>query len=265
MLGTGGIVTGNWWRRLGVVVMVVVVAVGPMVLATRAAGSRLEGAHWARSSRPFTLEVGDNVRGGWENDLDRAVAGWNRAGVARLRVVRGEARNTRACPITPGRIEVCSGDYGQTNWLGLATIELTRNSKHIVGAAIQLNDSYFRQPDYNDRTAKRHTVCHELGHALGLDHVNYASCMNTSGRSVFNDASPVRRDFAKLRRLYRHRDNTTTVGRGQAREGDAEPTTTIAIPNAVGPVTGTEVISEPLGHGRERVTIITWVADGAGE
>lgn len=33
--------------------------------------------HWARTSNPFTLKVGDNVNSSWDSYLNEAISDWN--------------------------------------------------------------------------------------------------------------------------------------------------------------------------------------------
>lgn len=35
------------------------------------------GYHWARTSNPFTLKVGDNVSAAWDGYLDEAITDWS--------------------------------------------------------------------------------------------------------------------------------------------------------------------------------------------
>ena len=37
--------------------------------------------HWARTSNPFTLQVGDNVTSAWDGYLNEAIADWTASSV----------------------------------------------------------------------------------------------------------------------------------------------------------------------------------------
>jgi hypothetical protein len=81
---------------------------------------------------------------------------------------------------------------------------------------VQMNDSFFDTAnEYNNDAARRHTMCHELGHTPGLDHSDTESCMNDSQYAVFNQLAPINKDFNLLERIYSHSDATTTVAGGQ--------------------------------------------------
>ena len=78
---------------------------------------------------------------------------------------------------------------------------------------MQMNDSFFDQSggQYNSDAARRHTICHEMGHAIGLDHVDTTSCMNNSQFAVFNYVHPINKDYKDLARIYQHKDSSNTV------------------------------------------------------
>lgn len=247
--------------RLGLLLFVALFAVGPAVLTTLAGEVSLGGAHWARGDTPFPLRIGDSVSGRWDRPLDQAVADWRQSDVVRMRVVPSGTDNRKACPARNGMVEVCSARYGRNNWLGLSRIWVDRDN-HIVRASIMMNDTYFNDPYYDKPKALRHTMCHELGHVVGLDHNDGKSCLNDSNTSVFRDVRPSQADFNRLKRLYNHRDRQASV-QGAASPGPAFDAAA-APPLPAGDSAGASesVRVESLGDGGKLITTITWV-DGA--
>jgi hypothetical protein len=265
-------------RRLPLVVLAVLLLGGPVAEGILAARDnvRIGKYHWGRRDEPFTLEVGDNVSRRWNRYLDRSVKEWNRSGVVRPKVANGSS-NPNKCKETKGRIEVCNGFYGGESdnvfWLGITRI-LYDSQDHITAATVKLNDSYFVSGKYSRSDAKRHTMCHELGHAFGLDHASTSSCMNDSEQAIFDNVKPIRRDFRALEKKYDHRDRQceVTVGerdrdcgrgsRGASRSGasgegffDIE-----TLPNAhTGPSGQHTRTVEELPDGQKVVTFISWV------
>lgn len=250
-----------------------------------AAGSTPGGYHWAREQPAFTLQVGNNVSGGWNDLLTQAITNWNKNDTVAFKEVKGSSSAQR-CPETTGIVEVCNWQYGtQEGWLGLTRLFFDDAGDHIDAATVQLNDSFFNLANgqYNSDAARRHTICHELGHTMGLDHVDTDSCLNPSQTAVFQNVTPIKQDFRTLARIYTHLDATTTVA-GKQKEHDRrnkhhkkdkdkkrhgekhrhrattesffDPT---FMPSAPGGLVGPETtFVEHLDDGRSVVTIVTW-------
>ena len=125
-----------------------------------------------------------------------------------------------------------------------------------------MNDSFLnaRGSDYNADVPRRHTLCHELGHTMGLDHADTQSCMNDSQNAVFNNLKRVRSDFRQLKRIYDHPDGETTIWSASlTSEGFIAPTSLPAEPSGRD-VTETVTV-QTLDDGREVVTFILWAKD----
>lgn len=245
--------------RLVLLLFGALLVVGPAALTTLAGEVSLGGAHWAREKTPFPLRIGDSVSARWDRPLDQAITDWRQSGVVRMRVVPSGTNNRRACPARNGMVEVCSARYGQNNWLGLSRIWVDRDN-HIVRASILMNDTYFDDPYYDKPKALRHTMCHELGHVLGLDHNDGKSCLNDSATAIFRDVRPSQADFTRLKRLYRHQDSRASV------QAAAKPAPGIAaaeappLPEGDAAGASTSVRIESLGDGGKLITTITWIA-----
>jgi len=224
-------------------------------LAPSATAQTASPYHWARKRPHFRLRVGNNVAGDWNRYLRGALDEWNQGETVTLEDVRGTT-DPQFCDPVPGTVQVCDWWYGtQTEWLGLARLYFNASGDHIDAATVQLNDSFLDAPNspYNSDAARRHTICHELGHALGLDHVETTSCTNDSQHAVFTYVTPINDDFRQLRRIYDHEDATRTVAR--ASQADL---------NLFGPTTWPEPDSEedvmalPLDEETAVLTFVIW-------
>ncbi len=176
------------------------------------------GYHWARTSNPFTLKLGDNVSSTWDSYLATASADWSQSSVLNTTVVTGQAR-PKNCRPTSGRVEVCNAAYGNNGWLGVASIWIS--GSHITQGTVKLNDTYFSTATYNTPAWRQLVACQEVGHTFGLDHQdtnfdnpNLGTCMdytsNPSGPP--SNEQPNQHDYDELVTIYTHLDSSTTIG-----------------------------------------------------
>ena len=182
------------------------------------------GYHWARTTPSFTLKLGNNTSGSWSADLATVASDWSQSTVLDTTVVAGGTR-AKVCRPTSGRVEVCSANYGNTGWLGVAQIWIS-GGVHITQGTVKNNDYYFGSSTYpyNNRAEKLHVICQEVGHILGLDHqsTNGSSlntCMdyyhNTSATDTLS-THPNQHDYDELGIIYGHLDSGTTVAASPA-------------------------------------------------
>ena len=188
------------------------------------------GYHWARTSNPFTLKLGDNVSSAWDSYLGTTSSDWSTSlslvypDVLDTTVVPGLAssNNLRKCQPTSGRVEVCATTYGNNGWLGVASIWIS--GLHITQGTVKMNDTYFNTAKYNTPAWRNLVMCQEVGHTLGLDHqdttfdnVNLGTCMDYTndpdggGFYGLSNEHPNQHDYDELGIIYSHLDSTTTV------------------------------------------------------
>lgn len=182
--------------------------------------------HWARTSNPFTLKLGDNVGAVWDAPLALSRSDWGVSDVLDLATVQGLTNATKGratpknCVPTPGRIEVCAAKYGANGWLGLASI--WANGDHITQATAKMNDTYFARAPYNTPAWRNLVMCQEIAHGFGLDHQdeafdnpNLGTCMDYTSDPSTNQ-HPNAHDFEELEIIYAHLDGTTTIDQSAA-------------------------------------------------
>lgn len=132
-------------------------------------------AHWSRNghAKPQIYFV-DHSTGAWP--VSHLVPVWHQT-----RGIDSRYRS-RVCPSIPGIhcVGVHSGNFGAVDWLGHAVIDVnTADNTFVDGAYVEFNDFHPATP-----ARKRKTVCHELGHILGLGHSSSANSCMVSGEST---------------------------------------------------------------------------------
>lgn len=184
-----------------------------VALAAPAQASHAWGTyHWARTSNPFQLALGDNVGSTWDTYLTTSSTQWSQSNVLDTTVVTGSTTGRR-CRAAAGRVEVCSAAYGQNGWLGLASISIS--GSHITRGTVKVNDTYFALPAYNTLDERSHVMCQEIGHTFGLGHTSedgsvQSTCMDYSQDPT--STKPNQHDYDQLASIYAHLDSASTVG-----------------------------------------------------
>lgn len=128
-------------------------AAAVLVLTSSPVQSSAPAPTAANVVRPVQVSVVDETHGQWPG-LRGALVGWNASPYVHLRLAD-------AC--TPGVYctVVRAGAYGLTSW-GAQTLAPSA----VAVTVVRLNLSYsYAGPDWSAAVA-----CHELGHALGVDH-----------------------------------------------------------------------------------------------
>ena len=243
-------------RRLALVGVVVAIAQA-MLAAPIGADHAWGKKHWPRRDNPFIVRLGDNVGGKSGRLLRRVADDWSRSRVLNSRVITGNSSSKRCRP-TKGKVEVCSARY-RKGWLGLATVWVKPDSGHIVQATVKLST-----PRLRDGDARRHVLCQEIGHTLGLDHTRGVTCMNDDDGLFDRDyVDPNRHDYEQLERIYRdHEDGSAAVRTADEETSiDAE----LVPPSPDGGEEPPSMIVEDLGPGRLRITYIFWPPEVAAQ
>lgn len=209
--------------------------------------------HWARTSNPFTLKLGDNVSSTWDAHLATTSADWSLSSVLDTTIVAGGTK-PRNCRPTAGRVEVCNASYGSNGWLGIA--QIWASGSHITQGVVKVNDTYFKTSTYNSPAWRNLVMCQEVGHTLGLDHQdeafdnpNLGTCMDYTSSPGTNQ-HPNQHDYDQLETIYAHLDSTTTIG-----------SVTAGSPGAMQRVRDDLWVQE-LGNGRRIFTFVFWATKG---
>ncbi|MEO6349259.1 MAG: hypothetical protein ABIP53_01275 [Candidatus Limnocylindrales bacterium] len=239
-----------------------------LALASPAAASHSWGSyHWARTSNPFTVKLGDNVSGLWDNMLISASSDWSASTVLDTTIVAG-GTSAKQCRATAGRVEVCSANYGGRGWLGVAQIWLS--GSHITQGTVKNNDYYFGSSSYqyNNTAEMRHVICQEIGHTFGLGHTSedgssQNTCMdyyhNTSASDT-QSTSPNQHDYDQLASIYSHLDSTNTTSSAPAGAGNGHAADASNWGRLVASSNGgrEQTFRQDLGNNQSIMTFVIW-------
>lgn len=205
-------------------ILIAAVAITLLGAAAALAGNIWNGYHWAdvdgdHTDNSISLTLVDHIDPYQDEDVfDAVLRGWNRAsngnkGPLTLNVAVAGSGPCDADPTDAkladikDEIHVCNREYGVNGWLGLAQIWLNSDG-HIQGGVALLNDSYLlgENPAYNNKNARQHVLCQEIGHTFGLDHQKsrkQQTCMNDRwGLRDDNFVGPNAHDFETLIAIY---------------------------------------------------------------
>jgi hypothetical protein len=149
--------------------------------------------HWERSSNPFTVTLIDNTT--YDQEMALGAADWSKSSV--LDMVVGGSKRGRGGSL---RVNVTNGESSSGN-AAWAYLYLDADN-HITGATVQLNDTVLRT---RDPSYALFAMCHELGHALGLDH-NFTGDGSCVGGFGTGNLHPSAHDYEQLEILYSHLD-----------------------------------------------------------
>ena len=219
--------------------------------------------HWARTSNPFTLKLGDNLTSNWKPHLGTTSTDWSKSTVLDTTIVAG-GTSARRCRPTVGRVEVCNAAYGNTGWLGLA--QIWASGSHITQGVAKMNDTYFNLPQYNTPAERNHVMCQEVGHTFGLGHqdesgASLGTCMDYANDST-NSQHPNQHDYDMLLAIYAHLDSTTTVGASvgamPAEVAEADVDTPVQWGQQMHASGRAAIYVREFAGGHTIITVVTW-------
>lgn len=263
-------VRSNTARNAFIAVAVLATACGSESLLEQApaTGMAVQGTHswgsyhWARTTTPFTLKLGDNVSTAWDPYLAEAARDWDQSSVLDMAIVAGKTGTWKACQSgREGHVEICNKRYGFNGWLGVAAVWADAQG-HIVKATVKINDSYFDTKTYNKPDWRRLVMCQEIGHTLGLDHQdenfdnpNLGTCMDYTSDPAGN-GHPNAHDYEQLEMIYAHLDSYNSYSTAAA-----APSLFAASEDwgdLVKTSGRTSTYVQDLGDGRRKITYVIW-------
>ncbi|KAL9179573.1 hypothetical protein ACHAXT_008863 [Thalassiosira profunda] len=153
----------------------------------------------------LTLTVLNNLKSGsdWNGHLEASLAEWDDGRPDGVTLNVRTMQYDPDCRAVRRAMKVCNANYGPTDWRGVNQILL--QDEYIITSLAKMNDYYL---EGTNKAQKRYTMCHELGHGLGLGHSDenfhnrdLGNCMDYTERPQ-NNMSPDKSNFESLVELY---------------------------------------------------------------
>ncbi|MCH7663864.1 MAG: hypothetical protein IH859_08365 [Chloroflexi bacterium] len=210
-------------RRTIILPVLAALLIAVLAVGIAFADNQWSSYHYERpSSAELILDIGDchtpSVYNNWSAMLTNVIADWNNIPGAGDNPEIGF--NLTACGAT---INSYNDDYGNTGWLGLASIRVSRGRyAHIVSGRSQINEFYIDYPDYfgfDQAVEWQQVLCQEIGHDFGLNHNREGSSGGTPDDTCMNDdirplrfPSPNVHDDEMFTEMYTHNHGESDSG-----------------------------------------------------
>jgi hypothetical protein len=123
---------------------------------------------WDNGGKGLNLELYNALDDTWQGEYAIAVSDWENGTPDTLTLTTKKVEVDRVCTPVDGVMKVCSGNYGETGWLGINELIII-NKRKIKNSVAKMNEHYLLNADGDKR---RYVMCHEIGHGFGLPHTD---------------------------------------------------------------------------------------------
>lgn len=168
---------------------------------------------WYTKTIGLKLDILNACNNEYQPFVQEAIANWeNGSPIDSLTLFTTRIDYESECESVVGKMKICNGDYGPTQWRGLNEVTLNQRQNTIYSSSAQLNDHYL---NWENDDQKLYTSCHELGHGFGLPHWDedffnrdLGNCMDYT-QNPGKNSKPDKSNFLYLAQLYGGREVST--------------------------------------------------------
>jgi len=179
-------------------------------------------SHWGRTTSGIrNIPVRRRLSAIWLARYNTAMTDWRKPAMTRIRpYTLSTTAQSSSCPFVLDEIQVCDGNYGNTGWGGYAQVSWDGTGHTRYARALQ-NNYYYVGSSATVVADRQLVICQEIGHLLGLGHVNeimnnpnVGSCMDYTNdadggpggasNSDPNNMHPYAHDYALINSRHNH-------------------------------------------------------------
>jgi hypothetical protein len=175
--------------------------------------------HWPNAGTGFHLTLLNALEPEWNQYFYKSITQWDN-GEPDTMTLYTDTRPypQHNCTTEEGYLKVCNGNYGATQWVGATALLMNGKNGNITSAYAKMNEYYIFSrngsiPIYGTNETNLHfhrqyTMCHEVGHGLGLPHTDEdfynkdtGNCLDITNTPE-NNMQPDRENFITLKKEY---------------------------------------------------------------
>jgi hypothetical protein len=116
---------------------------------------------WRTNGTGLRLTIINTLQNNWHENFNTAVSEWDAGAPDALTLTTEISPPDSVCRAVAGRVKVCNGNYGETQWRAVNKVMLENG--WIYSSAVRMNDFYFKDSDTAQKqytmVSRRSMVC----------------------------------------------------------------------------------------------------------